>query len=453
MKTEFFDEAIRKKLEGLPQKVTDQEVDKVFRYVTRHRGPFYTRIGGHGLIYTALVGVIVGLVWWNLSMRTQNSTSDKISNDPKKSITKTISNPQTNQSITPATQKETDIPQPEPTTQPNTTPSTLKETPLPIALPSHQQTTPSSNDEEIAQAELDKPLPQQTNLNREFITVSKLQARNQVAVFSFTTNPPSFGLPIHKNNKLVINLGREPQTPTTAQNSTKKAKKSSEPTPYKPARKTSQNLLASKAQRNANQFYMDLEARALAGIEINNSQFGISTLFEVIAAKHWGLAAGVKYMLNKGEDFRDGADFMDRRSKPIHEAFGEHPELHGKISDLQISSAIVQLPIQFTYYYPLKNNFTVSLALSSNFDVYNSTNIRLMNRPDRDSLDHQVNLKVAPPLQFFNNLIVSAGVQKRWNRWAIQATPYLGKQVVHVDYRREDWFYGLGVNLCYYLNN
>ncbi len=76
-----------------------------------------------------------------------------------------------------------------------------------------------------------------------------------------------------------------------------------------------------------------------------------------------------------------------------------------------------------------------------------------MNRHDRDSLDHQVNLKVAPPLQFFNNLIVSAGVQKQWNRWAIQATPYLGKQVVRVDYRKEDWFYGLGVNLCYYLNN
>jgi hypothetical protein len=256
-----------------------------------------------------------------------------------------------------------------------------------------------------------------------------------------------------KKTSRSISLGTVPKVELAKKTDIKKQKKPDRVNTYKPAKNSSNNRLATSSQRTAKPFFIDLDARVMAGLEINNSQFGAGTQFELIAAKHWGLATGIKYMVNKDEKFRDEQDFFDKKSKHIHQVYGDKPQFDGNMSDIELNTSIVQIPVQFSYYYPFKNGLTVSLAIATGFDVYASSQLRFNNRPGRDSLNHQIDFKAAPSLQTFNNLVVSAGIQKRWNRWAISATPYIGNQLVRVDYRREDWFYGVGVNFSYFLSN
>lgn len=453
MKTENFDEAIRKKLEGLPQKVTEQDVDKVFRFVTRHRGPFYSRIGGHGLIYTALVGVIAGLVWWNLALRNQPEHTATPAADPKTSISKSSVSAQAKQDESQAIDSKPIAQAPEKSSQ-NTANTTVDKivqfTPIKqIAIEKQTEKL-----ETTATKDFEKPLITVDQTTPDVgMAITPLLPFFQNTLVSSVNALPAHNLPLPKNTKLTLSLGSDPKEDLASQNGTKKPQKTKRANAYKPTKNSSGNHLATNAKRAAKPFFIDLEARATTGFEVNNTQLGIGAQFELIAAKHWGLSTGVKYMFNKGETFNNEQDFFDKKSKHIHQVYGDKPQFHGDISDIELNTSVLQIPVQFSYYYPFKNGLSVSLGIATGFDVYASSDLRFNNRPGRDSLNHQIDLKAAPSIQTFNNLIVSAGIQKRWNRWAISASPYIGNQLIKVDYRKEDWFYGVGINLSYYLFN
>ena len=433
MKTENFDEAIRKKLEGLPQKVTEQDVDKVFRYVTRHRGPFYNRIGGHGLIYTALVGVIAGLVWWNLSLRNQPEHTALPADNPKTSISKSSVSAQAKQDERQANDSKPIVKNPEPSTQKAANPTVDQ-----VARDVYKR----------------QPFIPASSTTRDVgMAITPLLPFFQNTFVSSVNALPAHNLPLPKNTTRALSLGSDPKEDLASQSGTKKLQKTKRANAYKPTKNSSSNHLATNSKRTAKPFFIDLEARATTGLEVNNTQLGIGAQFELIAAKHWGLSTGVKYMFNKGETFNNEQDFFDKKSKHIHQVFGDKPQFHGNISDIELNTSVLQIPVQFSYYYPFKNGLTVSLGIATGFDVYASSDLRFNNRPGRDSINHQIDLKAAPSIQTFNNLIVSAGIQKRWNRWAVSASPYIGNQLIKVDYRKEDWFYGVGINLCYYISN
>jgi hypothetical protein len=448
MKTENFDEAIRKKLEGINPKFTEQDIDKVYRYVAKNRGPFYRRMNGHGLMYTALVGAIAGLIVWNLIIRQK-------SHEPEKVIvqTRTIVPPASAPHAASIAKAE------------NTTSGTH---PQNKSISTVTGTGGSLTRQPSAETPEDQLSAQQVQLTTIPETV---QTENPLLAETIQRKIETTGLPLLNarlakeitatgtKTQTILNSGSRPSVITFAPEKTQqiaktkplKTKKNSNRYTSSSGNSSSSRILA-KPTRPGNTFLSNTEPRLGAGLELNNGQKSAGIYAELLYGKNWGLAAGFKYTLSNGEDFRDETDFYNRKSRHFDQVFHGQPPMHDKISNIGIDNAILQIPITLTYYYPLKKGYTLSLGLGTDLDIYTSALIKFDSRHGADSLAQSNSIKTSEPVEILNNVVISLGLQKRWNRFTLQATPFISPQLKHVNYKKEDLYFGFGLKLYYSLS-
>ncbi len=448
MKTENFDEAIRKKLEGINPKFTEQDIDKVYRYVAKNRGPFYRRMNGHGLMYTALVGAIAGLIVWNLIIRQKSHEPEKVTVQtqtivPSAPAPHAASIAKAENTISGANTQN------KPISTENWT--VVSKTRNPSAETAEDQLSTQqvqlTTIPETVQKE--NPLLAET-IKREIETTGLplLNARQPKEIAASVASPQTILLSASKPSKM--NFAPE-KTQQIAKTKTLKTKKKSNRFTSTSGNSSSSGILE-KPTRPGNTFLSNTEPRVGAGLELNNGQKSTGIYAELLYGKNWGLAAGFKYTLSNGEDFRDETDFYNRKSRHFDQVFHGQPPTHDKISNIGIDNAILQIPITLTYYYPLKKGYTLSLGLGTDLDIYTSALIKFDSHRGADSLSQSNSIKTSEPVKMLNNVVLSLGIQKRWNRFTLQATPFISPQLKHVNYKKEDLYFGFGLKLYYSLS-
>lgn len=139
--------------------------------------------------------------------------------------------------------------------------------------------------------------------------------------------------------------------------------------------------------------------------------------------------------------------------------FGHHPpgfnlpfEDHFRdkehITDITIQSQLVQLPLAFNFYIPLKRDFAARMSLGTDLDIYLKQNSSFNHRLDSSRFEEHhfgTKGKVIP----FNTMLFGVGIEKRWNHWVIGAQPFYNLHVKDVFYKPGESEFGISVSLLY----
>ena len=180
--------------------------------------------------------------------------------------------------------------------------------------------------------------------------------------------------------------------------------------------------------------------RAGIGLEAGNRQVGGGLFGEAIYKKRIAISAGVKLLKNGEERFDDDNDYDDHKRKEFKKTYGNQVDDDSK--NIRIRNTVVQIPITISYIFPLKANFSIIAGLGTDIDVYTKQHVEYRHANIANDLQTTQFVAKYPPA-YFNNCVITGGIQKTIHRFVFQLSPYLSPQIKKVDYKKENCYYGL----------
>jgi hypothetical protein len=159
---------------------------------------------------------------------------------------------------------------------------------------------------------------------------------------------------------------------------------------------------------------------------LENRLVGTGLSAEVLIGKRWSVNIGLDAVKIRGEQFLSDEQFNQKYKQDFRRLYAP-PQLIPATADiLNINSSLqlVQLPVFVSYRYPLQKEFTLLLSAGSVFDLSVKENISFNFRPNRQDFATETRNE-ARDIPVFNNVFGGLGIEKRWNRFAVQAQPYI----------------------------
>jgi hypothetical protein len=187
-----------------------------------------------------------------------------------------------------------------------------------------------------------------------------------------------------------------------------------------------------------------------AGFELEkaNGPLGYSILGRILFTNKWSLSTGVKLLTINNEKYDDDGDFHQQNGQDFQSAYEPHVSDTSFISNIEIHNTLFQIPIILTYQFALKNNFALLFGLSTDMDLSSKQTINYKYFGINYAEEHKnFEIKYSPTL--FNNIALSIGLQKQWNHFAVQVSPFISRQLSPVICKKEDLYYGANAGVFY----
>ena len=186
-----------------------------------------------------------------------------------------------------------------------------------------------------------------------------------------------------------------------------------------------------------------LSVRAGLGVDFGMEQFSPSAVIELFISNRFSISSGLRINYLKGKKYFTDEQFTQKNNRDFRGQYAPRVPPASEILNISERNRVVQIPIRLSYYQPLKNNFWLTASAGSDFDMYGSKRINFDFRQQRSEFDRG-NYEANFPTVSFNNLVFSTGIEKRFNRFALQISPYWNVQINKVPYRRENGGSGFG---------
>jgi hypothetical protein len=150
----------------------------------------------------------------------------------------------------------------------------------------------------------------------------------------------------------------------------------------------------------------------------------------------------------KDDHYLDGNEFHHRKNKKFNSAYTSEISDTTGISNIGIESLVIQLPVFLQYHLPLRKNYTLLFSVGTDIDLRTEHSINYENVSVNSQIQRH-HLDVQSPIVAFNNAVISIGLQKQWKNVVMQAVPFISPQLTSVAYKREDFYFGLGLRALY----
>ncbi len=207
------------------------------------------------------------------------------------------------------------------------------------------------------------------------------------------------------------------------------------------------NLTKNKKTKN-HLSLKNLQYQAGLGLEKANTQFGIGIMGELFFSKRFSINVGFKY-LNINNHFRDSDDFNKQTNKDFYAATSQFADTFN-IANIAMNYNILQIPVAFNYSIPLKNDFAFLSSVGTDLDISTNLNVKyqeVVNYSKDIEKNTSLNVQYHPVL--FNNMVLAIGLQKQWNHIILQASPFISPQLKIVDYKQDNLYGGLRIRAFY----
>ncbi len=452
MKTEDFDEAIRKKLENLTPTYTENDIDKVYRHVVRKRR-FQIKGGNSSwLLYSLSAAAITVATFMSVSYF-RNSNKVAIINNDKVinqiiNILDTTNNPNINKDTIQLVQSDTNIGQaPE-------IPTAAFEGP--ISVSGIKKPEKIDGVSQIKAEEESLVIPKILNAPLEpsiaVVSIKPLQEKTQDTLKStkenetlviFDNQPESAqNQQVNVENQVIV-------LPIQIENAnTTKKESSKDDTANKP-----DSIESAKKQKNSFKPFSVFEgAKFNVGPDfiLSNQAMGTGISGKLDFKNRFGIGTGVNYTVLNTENFTDTADMFRHKPPHFHNDTNNHFNDKGHISDISITNSLIQIPIAISYTLSLKRNFGILFSAGTDLDIYVNQKLSFSHNPDTGRTENH-KFEEKGNVDVFNNLVFSTGVEKRWKSIAFQVQPFIGLKTKDVFYKPKEMEFGVdfGVKYCF----
>lgn len=196
----------------------------------------------------------------------------------------------------------------------------------------------------------------------------------------------------------------------------------------------------------------NLKYRVGLGLEMADEYGGMNILTDILVSKRWSITTGIGFStFFDDKDFDDEDEFRRDTKKDFRKEYQSRIDDNSQINDIHINQALIKIPVYINYRLPLPKNFTVLFTAGSNLDVYSRQFVSYNHQSlFRDDYHNRFSIKGNAPV--FNNLLFSTGIEKRWQKYSIQLSPYFITQVKPILYQEENWQIGIKLNGFYRLS-
>jgi hypothetical protein len=411
MKTEQFDDAFRRKIGGISPPFDDAEIDRINDYVNINKTPTfwgsYSKIATYALGTVLVTGIIASILTQHYENKDLRSQLISLQNKIDKSAT-------------PSVIVKTDTVY---ITQKQPSYLSLNSTVQKKMADIQNSRNTSASFEQLSPAQKDK-----------ILTSYLLKKRGDVANVIDNVN-----VLFQEKNNLQPSDKQEDRI-VSQEGSSKISAKSNT---YFP-----ENSL----ENNNSISLKNLTYRVGLGTDFYNNHFGAGLWAEIFFHKNWSVNVGLKSTEYREDDIRSEDGFEYKKGKPFRPNYAPTLPKQFNIEDIRSSNMIVQIPLNLNYHAPLKNGFAVIVGAGTVFDIAGKNHINFnFKDPSRSGVTESSNpsLNSGVNTTFFNNVELSGGVEKRFNRFVFQANPYWTTQVKNVNYKPDLNSWGLRVRGLY----
>lgn len=458
MKNEDFDEAIRKKLEGLNQKYSRADIDKTMDHLHR-KGAFSSGgFSGSALIYSlAAAAVVVGVVWTVLHFA--NPAKTKISaTNPSAEINKVqVDTPMPTDSI--EDQKET---------KKNIAEADNSGYQLPAQQAKAEKVRKSSNGptplrddkETTASKKLTDPaLLQNETSEKEHLVYSKQENFQEIVLSKTFTDSVKLhsedapgNTPADATGNPGITLQGMVKSAETNQTSPSAGSEATE-TIKVPAAVSAEAEAANDAPAKSAKTKRTgslINGKLMIGSSFEYTRFGIGAGIDlgVKLPKRLIINTGLRYTNLNDELFANKSDFDRHDPKKRNRHFNDQLKHHDHIHDIVIHSNLIQIPLSAGYRIPLNKGYSFTFSLGTDLDVFLSQRLTFSQPPDSIKPPHG-DLRDRANAVFFNNIVITGSIEKEYKRFALSLSPFIRPQLQKVFYKPKELDYGIALRLYF----
>jgi hypothetical protein len=199
--------------------------------------------------------------------------------------------------------------------------------------------------------------------------------------------------------------------------------------------------------------------RAGVSIAKGNNSFDKGLMSEFLWHKHWAFNVGIEQNKWASEEFMDDKHFDYTTQKDFRITQAPTIPRNIDIKDIVFHTTIIRMPVALTYRTTMNSKTTLLMSVGTDFDLMAHQDVMFRVRPNRpnDILipdpDHD-DFKVAEQIKdikgfLFNNISIMPGIEKRWGHLVVQALPYYSWQTKETPYFKDKQNYGVKLRVYY----
>ena len=413
MKTEDFDDAIRRKLESINNASTQHDVDSVHQYILSKKAKGFKRRAAFIILSATSILIIGALFTWNiLQVKEINRLKQHIAQLDQNTKNRSTLHERDNSETTSgaerkslAEKKDADTPTAYPSPAGAHKAADLTRSKNKINTLTKQAFSNREESHRVNTTNASTPPISMNNKISERFEKNKGQVTNE-AHSSSTQIPKEKELEPLPESEDVIHTKMD--TSATAANPADAQIISFRDT-----------LKPTSSIKDSSVSYHDIDLpvypkmwiyRAGLGLETGNFQFGAGILGEAVYKNRIAISAGIKLLKNGAEKFDDDDDYDDHKKKEFKQTYGNQVDEGPR--NIKIRNTLVQIPLTLSYILPVKHNFSILAGLGTDIDVYTKQHIEYRHINVANDLQTSQFVTKYPPM-YFNNIVITCGLQKK----------------------------------------
>jgi hypothetical protein len=464
MKTEKFDEAIKQKVESIDHRFEEKEIEKVLHYVNSHRGPSIFRGPFRQFILFSFSAIVITTIsTWQLTKwhdhKILNETvaelkkyngSDHQANNVSHSATNNNENTSVNNNSTVLNG------------------NAINENIAIFSNTKKENSLHNYNKQEKAnKIGRQKSIQDDQSISETSKKNSNDHQNNGHTATDQESDKQNGITEIHKDkistDKLVMNINDNQNITTLSKkekpDSTMAELKEKRMLPEIKKPESQKDIKTYRGPKYDKKLKSHPDFHIFAGGDFSigdNNQLGAGLTSEIILNRKFGFSAGIRVLGMSTTSPYSESNYNEICGENFHDRYERDKDRNlTTIDSITNQSNIIQVPLSFFYFIPLKNNFAVSVSLGTDLDLYKyqelsfrETTVKYYPPPYRSQVTHQERNNNGNGIMF-NNAIISAGILKQWGHYAVELSPYFSYQLKNSDYKLENYYVGCNLKLLY----
>jgi hypothetical protein len=192
----------------------------------------------------------------------------------------------------------------------------------------------------------------------------------------------------------------------------------------------------------------NIKIQAGIGMQKGKRQSGNELLLGLHFTQRWNLSTGIRFLKVNHERYENNEGIDQLNGSPFPEF---HPAAKidtAVIRNIGTQSAVLQIPLTLSYTLPLKKEYALLFGIGTDVDLASRQHI------DYDRLGGNLpverkNFDTKNAVLMINNVVVSAGIQKEWKKFSLQLSPFVSQQITPVIYKNDKLYTGMRFRIFY----